>query len=435
MPLLVTAFAGAMQQVHEDKPIPPSPGEEEGKDGGTAEHLAALQRRLRGSEQTILKLQDEVVRLQQGQDAGEAQMRKAQQENQALQAERDAFESDLRRAQQENQTLREQLAERRPADVSGAGFGFELEEKDRLADRLYELEHERIVLAGMYRSATKRCRMLEQRLAARTQAALNLAIEGGRREMEGQAHPEAGNRSVNVFEDEEAVLVGQDGLCVEDNDGLWNAPDEEETREDDRWRRGDWGDGRLMISDLPLEQCRQLVTVSDNKLRVEDWVIRHACKFQQEQLGGGAYRHEPDLEGGSVSSSVCSSSSSHGGGLLSVTSSADSRRRGQDSKDAAESEVVRHVHASEGAPRTLPSNTLKHELMGYSTSQKNMQKHSMQVRANPMTGGVTRAAWKTPRLQPESQVQGIFNSLLGSATGVGGSPPSHISASVVQFGT
>jgi len=397
MPLLVTSFGSSQLHALGDKPPPPSPGEEEGKDGGTAEHLAALQKRLRASEQTICKLQEEVAALR-------------------------SFESDFHKVQLENQELRAQIAaaahSRRPADEEAHGFGFELEEKERLADRLSELEHEKIVLTGMYRSATKRCQMLEQRLVARTQAALTLAIEGGKGAVPA-AQPERGDRSVNVFEEENE---GANGECCE-AEGLWNAPEEEETREDDRWRRGDWGDGRLIISDLPLEQCRQLVTVSENKLRVEDWVIRHACKFQQQH-----YRHEPELEGGSDTSSVHSSSSSHCGGLLSITTSADSRRRMQDLGDTAESEV-KQAGVGEVTQRKMPSSSLKHEFTGYSASQ------TMQVRANPMTGGVTRAAWKTPRLQPESQVQGIFNSLLGGATGVSNSPPNRVSASVVQFAT
>ena len=400
------------------KTPPPSPGEEVGKDGSVQELLAALRKRLRESEKTAGKLREELS---------------------ALKADKDASDDQLQKSRGENHELRQQLAAATAtatatapaprADREGT-FGFELEERERLADYVSELEQERIVLAGMYRSASKRCEMLEQRLAARAQAAINLA------KMEGKAPrvvEPAGDQSVRLEDDEaEGGHDGEKKEGAEDRSAgyaLWDAPDEEETRDDDRWRRGDWGDAgtgvvgdalELTFSRLPLEQCRQLVTNSDNKLRVEDWVVRHAC----QQIG--EYRYEPDLEGGADSASLCSSSY-QGEPLLSISSSSDSGRRVQEM--ACVEGDAKPAAAGEGSARKPRGSNLREELRGY---------ESMQVRANPMTGGVTRAAWKTgsfatPRRQAEGNVPHIFTSFLGSS--VSPEKGARLPASVVSFGT
>merc|ERR1712230_146822 len=83
MPLLVTAVM--QHALHDDKPLPPSPGEDEGKDGGTAEHLAALQRRLRASEQVVSKLKAEVATLRSDKNGLEADLRNVEHYNEKLQ--------------------------------------------------------------------------------------------------------------------------------------------------------------------------------------------------------------------------------------------------------------------------------------------------------------------------------------------------------------
>lgn len=385
---LATTF-GSFEQ--HSKVVPPSPGEEEGKDGSTDELLAALRKRLRESEKTIGKLRNEV---------GE------------IKKDKDASDEALRQCRAENHELRMQLAATSAPTLNGGpGFGFEVEEKERLADHVAELEQERIVLSGMYRSASKRCAMLEQRMAARAHAALKMAICP-----QNPAVPD--DQSCNEFEG-----GAEEDMC--DGGELWDAPEQDESREVDRWRRGDWGDNSgggvlnfrdLTFINLPLEQCRQLVNQSSTKLRVEAWVIQHARKSSL-----GEYWHDPELEGGCDSSSACSSSSSHGGPLLSISSSDDSGKRAKECE----------VEKGEGSGRKPHENTLRKEINSYTG-------RNMQVRANPMTGGVTRAAWKTgsfatPRRQPDSQVQGIFTSLL---SGVGVDKTSTLlPASVVSFGT
>jgi hypothetical protein len=400
---------------------PPSPGEEEGKDGSVQDLLAALRKRLRESEKTVGKLREEIS---------------------ALKADKESSDDQLLKSRAENEDLRQQLAAARTRPDREGAFGFELEEGERLADYVSELEQERIVLAGMYRSASKRCEKLEQRLAARAQASISMA------KIEGKAPrvvEPAGDQSVQVGEDD--AEDGQDGErpggAEETSAGyaLWDAPDEEETRDDDRWCRGDWGDAgtgvagggeALTLNHLALEKCRQLVSNSDSRLQVEDWVLRHACKQM------GEYRHAPDLEGGADSASQCSSSSDREQ-LLSIGSSSESGRRVQEmAGDEIQTLSAHYQHqqgdakpaAATGDGSKLRSSNLREELKGY---------ESMQVRANPMTGGVTRAAWKTgsfatPRRQAEGKVPHIFTSFLGSSV----SPDAKVarlSMSVVSFGT
>ncbi len=386
--------------------------------------LAALRKRLRESEKTVGKLREEIS---------------------ALKADKESNDDQLRKSRAENDDLKQQLAAaaRTRPDREGA-FGFEIEEGERLADYVSELEQERIVLAGMYRSASKRCEKLEQRLAARAQASISMAKFEGKAPLVVEA---AGDQSVRVGEDD--AEEGQDGERPggpeETSAGcaLWDAPDEEETRDDERWCRGDWGDagtgvagdgGALTLNHLALEKCRQLVSNSDSRLRVEDWVVRHACKQMDE------YRHEPDLEGGADSASLCSSSSDREQErLLSIGSSFESGRCVQEMAGAEIQTLSAHYQQQQGDAKPaaaagdgskLRSGNLREELKGY---------ESMQVRANPMTGGVTRAAWKTgsfatPRRQAEGKVPHIFTSFLGSSVSPN-AKGARVSASVVSFGT
>jgi hypothetical protein len=258
-----------------------------------------------------------------------------------------------------------------------------------------------------------------------------MAIEGGMAPR-GRIQPPA-DQSVTVPDGEEDVEEGEAALEGGD-EGLWDAPEEDETREDDRWRRGDWGDNagvmeslglrELTFNDLPLAQCRRLVTNSDNRLRVEDWVIRHACRCQQL----GEYRHEPDLEGGGDDSASHCSSSTYGA-LLSVSSSSDSALQlaGADS----DNKVAGGAESSARKPRQPNSgNSLREEVKALDSRQVRVNRERFAA------GGVTRAAWKTgsfatPRREP---VQGIFSSLLGG--GVGSPAEKGISSyTVVEFCT
>eukprot|EP00001_Collodictyon_triciliatum_P009700 01852_6 len=153
---------------------PPPPGEE---------LLDELRKRLGEAEKTIGKLRDEATSIKQ---------------------DKDIVEEELQKCRAENLELRSQLASVKTSGRDVVRFGFELEEQERLADHVAELEQERIVLAGMYRSASRRCAILEQRLAARAQAALNLAMEAGRTQAtqivvagDHSVHPEEGVEVLN----------------------------------------------------------------------------------------------------------------------------------------------------------------------------------------------------------------------------------------------
>ena len=400
---LHTAF-GPSSFAHEPAPlVPASPGEEEGKDQGAQEQIAALRRRLRSSEQTVEQLRAEMA---------------------ALRAAKDESEQELRQSRAETDQLRVELeaANARPAltddGVDGskaAGIDAGLAEKERLQDYVSELEQERIVLSGMYRSASKRCVQLEQRLAARAQAALLRAMDGGTPALppvvpEDDASVAPGEAHGDADEDAERLADCDTRL-------LWDAP---EDHGDDRWCRGDWGENggssptgaELSFSLLPLEQCRQLVSSSDSKLRVEDWVIRHACQASGKQ---GAYRHQPELEGGDDDSS----SSSACGALLTISSTSDVRRHATEPA---------HCPAAPTAPcpppahrRCKPSaaDEISH-LTGYGGRAAAGARGARG--SSVMSGGVTRAAWKTGSFAraENSQLIDMFTSSLGGSVA---SPP------------
>ena len=78
---LVTRFGSSLNFSQHQCNVPPSPGEEEGKDSGKTEQLAALRRRLRESEQTIEKLRDQVAVLTAEKDASDREMRRLRRES------------------------------------------------------------------------------------------------------------------------------------------------------------------------------------------------------------------------------------------------------------------------------------------------------------------------------------------------------------------
>lgn len=374
---------------------PPPPGEE---------LLDELRKRLGEAEKTIGKLRDEATSIKQ---------------------DKDIVEEELQKCRAENLELRSQLASVKTSGRDVVRFGFELEEQERLADHVAELEQERIVLAGMYRSASRRCAILEQRLAARAQAALNLAMEAGR--TQATQIVVAGDHSVHP---EEGVEVLNEREALDGHEGLWDAPDNED---DDRWCRGDWENvvglpEGLTFKDLPLEQCRQILTVSESRLRVEDWVARHACRCKSE----------PNLEGGSDSVSLCFSSTSQEE-LLSMSSSAGDLAFEARAADPAR--LSRAYWQGADAPEKESRVDNGDECHAHGRKHRFIRlREEVFTRArNPMTSGVTRAAWKTGSfavtgqcLKPE---RGLFTSLLSSGSTPDKSKSFRQDPSVVSFAT